>query len=255
MTINNTLFVGKVLFHFPQLPSTNDYAFELLKSQKVAEGTLVHTDHQYRGKGQMGNTWESNPNENISASIIFHPKFLHPNEQFYLNMAVSLAARTTLAQYTQAKVEIKWPNDILINEKKAAGILIQNILSGTKIQSSVVGIGINVNQRSFSNPIKNASSLSLVTDQTYQLTEILQTLCQQLEANYLLLKQRHYQLLRAAYFEHLFRYQRWANYRLPEEHLSSIQGKIIDVLETGQLLVEHSDHTRAYQFKEIQFIY
>ncbi|MEM9885136.1 MAG: biotin--[acetyl-CoA-carboxylase] ligase [Bacteroidota bacterium] len=254
MTIHNTLFVGKVLLHFTQLASTNDYAFDLLQQQKPIEGTVILTDHQYRGKGQMGNHWESKANENISVSIIFHPSFLSPKEQFYLNIAISLAVRNTLAHFTHQKVQIKWPNDILIQDQKVAGILIQNLISSTKMQSSVVGIGINVNQSTFSDSIKNATSLHLSTGQIFRIPDIVQQLCQQIEANYLLVKKGKYKLLRTTYFQHLFRFQKWADYELPQS--GNTKGKIIDVLENGRLVVEHKDMKglKTYQLKEIQFV-
>ena len=118
MNTHNTLFVGKVLLHFPRLASTNEYAFKLLENQTVAEGTVISTAEQFQGKGQMGNTWESKPNENIAMSVVFQPHFLLPTQQFYLNIAVAVAVRETLAAYVE-NVQIKWSNDILINQKKS----------------------------------------------------------------------------------------------------------------------------------------
>lgn len=253
MTIHNTLFVGKVLLHFSRLNSTNDYALKLLDNQTVIEGTVISTANQFKGKGQMGNQWESEANKNIAMSVVLKPTFLSPNQQFYLNIAISLAVRNTLEHFSQQKTLIKWSNDILINNRKIAGILIQNAINGNSLQSSIVGIGININQETFSNA-PNASSLKSESNQPFDIEEVMQVLCKNIEQYYLQLKQGKYTTLRAAYFEHLFRYKEWSWYRIAADGWT-IKGKIVDVLENGQLVIEHSNGRKIYQFKEIQFIY
>ncbi|MEN0045600.1 MAG: biotin--[acetyl-CoA-carboxylase] ligase [Bacteroidota bacterium] len=252
MEIHNTLFVGKVLLHFPRLASTNEYAFKLLEKQTVVEGTVISTAEQFKGKGQLGNTWESTPNENIAMSVVFHPHFLLPTQQFYLNIAVAIAVRETLAAYTEG-VQIKWSNDILINQKKVVGILIQNNLNAQQIQNSVVGIGINVNQQKFSPELEQASSLFLESGQKIDLEKLMQHLCKNLELRYLQLKRKHYEALRVDYFEHLFQYKEWAWYETLEG--IPVKGKIVDVLETGQLVMQHNTSRRVYHLKEIRFLY
>ncbi|MEL6717196.1 MAG: biotin--[acetyl-CoA-carboxylase] ligase [Bacteroidota bacterium] len=252
MNIDNTLFVGKVLLHFPRLASTNEYAFKLLEDQEVVEGTVISTAEQFKGKGQLGNTWQSVPNENIAMSVVFHPHFLLPSQQFYLNIAVTLAVQETLATYTEG-VQIKWSNDILINRKKVVGILIQNNLSTQKILNAVVGIGINANQQRFPAELEQASSLFLESGQKIDLEELMQILCKNLELRYLQLKRRQYETLRLAYFEHLFQYQEWAWYVTTDG--TAVKGKIVDVLETGQLVMQHNTSKKVYNLKEIQFLY
>lgn len=252
MNTHNTLFVGKVLLHFPRLASTNEYAFKLLQNQTVVEGTVISTAEQFQGKGQMGNIWESRPNENIAMSVIFHPHFLIPNQQFYLNIAVAVAVRETLAAYTEG-VQVKWSNDILVNRKKVVGILIQNHLSAQKIQNSVVGIGINVNQQQFPSDLEHASSLFLESGQKVDLEKLLQHLCKNLELRYLQLKRKDYEGLRIAYFEHLFQFNKWAWYETKEG--IPVKGKIVDVLKTGQLVMQHNTSQKIYHLKEIRFLY
>ncbi|MEM8528959.1 MAG: biotin--[acetyl-CoA-carboxylase] ligase [Bacteroidota bacterium] len=252
MDIHNTLFVGKVLLHFPRLASTNEYAFKLLENQTVVEGTVISTAEQFQGKGQMGNTWQSTPNENIAMSVVLHPHFLEPAQQFYLNIAITLAVRETLADFVE-NVQIKWSNDILINRKKVAGILIQNNLSAQKIQNSVAGIGINVNQQRFPSELEQASSLFLQSKQATDLEKIMQQLCKNLELRYLQLKRKHYETLRAEYFEHLFQFNEWAWYETAAG--ICVKGKIIDVLESGQLVMQHNASRKVYHLKEIRFLY
>jgi BirA family biotin operon repressor/biotin-[acetyl-CoA-carboxylase] ligase len=252
--IDNTLFVGKVLHHFDRLPSTNDFTLELLSKGEVAEGTVVSTDDQYRGRGQMGNNWESHAGQNVTMSVLVKPHFLKPTQQFQLNMAVSLAVRTTIAHYLNQPVFIKWSNDILVNGKKVSGTLIQNQLSGQQLQNSVIGIGINVNQERFASDLQHASSLSLLSGTSFSIDAIRTRLCQELEKYYLRLRRGEVQQLRQEYLSHLWRYQEWALYQLPN-FLQPIHGKIIEVKDSGELVVEHQDHQAVYGFKEIGFVY
>ncbi|MEM1327585.1 MAG: biotin--[acetyl-CoA-carboxylase] ligase [Bacteroidota bacterium] len=253
MHIDNTLFVGKVLHHFDRLPSTNDYALDLLSQGEIVEGTVISTDDQYRGRGQMGNTWESNSGQNVALSIILKPHFLTPTQQFQLNIAVSLAVRATIAAYLSQKVDIKWSNDILVDGKKVSGTLIQNQLNGRQLQSSIIGIGINVNQRQFSPNLPHASSLALLGNELIELQDIRHRLCQQIEQYYIRLRNGHIGNLKQAYLSHLWQYQKWALYRLPHL-LQPIHGKIIGVKDSGELVMEHQDHQATYGFKEISFV-
>lgn len=254
MSIGNTLFIGKVLHHFARLSSTNDYALKLLADQQILEGTVVSTDDQFQGKGQMGNIWQSEVGKNVTMSIILQPHFLPIERQFYLNIVVSLAVQTVLAKVTGEITQVKWSNDILIAQRKVAGILIQNHLSGKKIQHSVIGIGINVNQTDFPDELNHASSLHLLTHKTFEVAEIRNLICQQLETHYLQLKKGRYEDLRTAYMAHLFQYQKWAYYRLPSSK-EPILGRIIEVTQEGKLVVEHHKSVEQYYFKEIQFIW
>lgn len=253
MRIDNTFFIGKVLHHFARLSSTNDYALQLLADQQILEGTVVSTDDQFQGKGQMGNTWTSQAGKNVTMSVIFRPHFLPIERQFYLNIAVSLAVRDVLEKMTNRTVQVKWSNDVLMAQKKVAGILIQNHLSGKKIQYSVVGIGVNVNQTAFPNELEQASSLHLLTDKAFDIQEVQNLICQQLETYYLQLKQGRYEALQVAYLNHLFQYEQWAYYHLPPSK-EPILGKIIGVTPIGKLVVEHHKSIEEYYFKEIQFI-
>jgi len=113
--------IGEHIIHFDQLPSTNAYAAELLSNEKPKEGTVISTANQYAGKGQLTNKWESEPNKNISLSVILYPRFLPVNKQFYFNQAVSIAVFHTIDAILPNRVMVKWPNDIYIDDKKVAG--------------------------------------------------------------------------------------------------------------------------------------
>ena len=131
---------------------------QLIKNTEVAEGTVVLAKEQTSGRGQVNNTWESSYGDNLLMSIVLYPEFLHAGNQFLLSKFVSLAIVDFLSYYLE-NVTIKWPNDIYVGNKKIAGVLIENSLRGAFISSSVVGIGLNVNQTEFSSSIPNPTSL------------------------------------------------------------------------------------------------
>lgn len=151
--LENTVFLGKELIHLDRVDSTNTYLKELLNSDKRPnEGLLVFAEDQFAGKGQLGATWKSELGENIAVSILFSPTFLEPKQIFYFNKAIALAVRDCVEYFMgkqpeqKIKVSIKWPNDILVGDRKVAGVLIENIFRANTIENSIVGIGINVNQ-------------------------------------------------------------------------------------------------------------
>ena len=131
-----TLFVGKKHLRFNQLESTNTYLKELAKSDKIIEGTLAQCDYQTSGRGQFGNEWTAEKGKNLLFSLFLRPSFLNADQQFYLNMSVCLALAESLNQIVKG-FEIKWPNDILYNNQKICGILIENSVSGNKLEYSV----------------------------------------------------------------------------------------------------------------------
>ncbi|MEL6924320.1 MAG: biotin--[acetyl-CoA-carboxylase] ligase [Bacteroidota bacterium] len=256
-SINNSLFVGKVRHHFSQLPSTNLYATELLSKSKPPEGTIITTDEQTDGRGQIGSRWESEAGSNITLSAILYPRFLLARDQFCLNMAISLAVADCIRQVLPAgsppaALRIKWPNDIYYLQYKIAGILIQNQLSGSSIQSSVVGIGINVNQQDFDDAIPNAGSLRRISGKQYEIESLIPILCAQLEHRYLQLRQQRRDLLRTNYLENLFQYQQEAWYADAQGH--RFRGRVVGVDPSGKLQVERGGHVHAFEIKQIRFL-
>ena len=156
-----TLFIGSNIIFLPEVDSTNSYATELLKNVNIAEGTVIHTAHQTQGKGQRGNSWEAQIASNLTTSIVLKPSFLELKNQFFLYQITALACYDLMAELlnnSQYDIKIKWPNDILVNKKKIAGILIENVITHSTLNYSVIGIGINVNQLLFTDGI-NATSL------------------------------------------------------------------------------------------------
>jgi BirA family biotin operon repressor/biotin-[acetyl-CoA-carboxylase] ligase len=248
-----TLFVGQNSFHIESLDSTNSYASEMLRQIAPVDGTLIYTFRQLSGRGQRGNSWESEPNRNVALSLILHPRFLAPDQQYFLTKVASLAVSDVMAEMLGAstrRVTIKWPNDIYVNDHKIAGILIENTLKERVIHSSVIGIGINVNQVLF-NDAPNATSLMMLTGKEFSLPGIVDRICERAEAYYLQLRSGKYRELSELYLSRLYRKDEWANFRSGEE---IFLGKITGVSAGGKLQLERQNGGPAeYDLKEIAF--
>ena len=129
--------------HLAETDSTNTYLQQLDADRHLPEGYIVYTDAQRAGRGQRGNSWESQPGKNLTFSLLLRPEHIPANQQFLLSQAVSLAVTDVLNRYASG-FSIKWPNDIYWEDKKIAGILIENVLSGSTFARSIVGIGLNI---------------------------------------------------------------------------------------------------------------
>jgi BirA family biotin operon repressor/biotin-[acetyl-CoA-carboxylase] ligase len=251
-TIKKTLFVGKEFYHFPELASTNQYAIGLSSKSKPSEGTVISTYKQVQGKGQAGSKWESEPDKNIAMSLILHPKFVVARDQFVLNQAISLGVLDFVKNYISSDAKIKWSNDIYIFDKKVAGILIQNTLFSRNIQSSIVGVGININQTIFKSDAPNPTSFSLETGNDFDLDELLEMLCWKIEMRYLQLKANATEKIKAEYLDNLYRYMEDALYQVPGEEV--FQGRIIGIGEFGKLLVQTKSGLQEFDTKQVKFI-
>ena len=142
------------LVYLKETESTNKYLNDLCNKQCVGELTTVTTDFQTSGRGQRGNSWESERGQNLMFSFVLYPAFLKARKQFLLSQIISLAIKEELDTHV-SDVSIKWPNDIYWKDKKICGMLIENDLTGTHISRSIAGIGININQEAFTSPAPN----------------------------------------------------------------------------------------------------
>jgi len=245
----NTLFMGKNLVFMPECHSTNSLALNLCQqSPFIAEGTVVITANQTAGRGQRGNTWDSEPGMNLTFSIILRPNFLATINLFYLNIFSALAIHDYLSEKGCASVFIKWPNDIYVADKKICGLLVENQIQGNELNGSVIGIGLNINQRHF--VIENATSLSLVLDRQVGLQEELEILLSKIEARYL--------QLRAGKFSSLMENYLGVMYWLNEVHSftafgDTFKGTICGVDQNGKLRVRIKDDERVFETKEIRY--
>lgn len=251
-----TLFIGKNLLFLPEVESTNTYAMNLLRNVNPIEGTVVHTNHQTKGKGQRGATWTSEIGQNITASILLKPQFLSINQAFYLSKISALAlydVLTDILPISQYDIKIKWPNDILVNRRKIAGVLIENNFLTHSIQYSVIGIGCNINQHNFNAFERNAVSLKMLTDQDFDRDIILEMICRNLEKWYLKLKELKLDLIDKSYLNSLF----GMGQELEFEDLNGIlfKAKVNGVSNAGKLILEMEDlNQKEFDIKELKFM-
>ncbi len=248
----NTLFIGRNFEEHPELASTNAHAQLLLSKSKPSEGTVISAQNQTAGRGQIGSLWESEPDKNLNLSILFYPTFLPVPQQFQLNQAICLGVRDFVAKYVQKTVKIKWSNDIYVNDNKICGILIQNTLKGVQIQSSIVGIGINVNQTEFLSQPPNPTSFKLETHRDFDLTAMKRTLCECIEPRYFQLKNGRHDELYLDYLSHLYRYQELALFQRPNGE--AFMGMIMGVSDIGKLQIETSGKMEEFGIKEVKFV-
>ncbi len=170
---NVQVFHDFTISEIGEIDSTNKYAEKLINSGSVPEGSVFYTHNQTSGIGQAGNTWESEPRKNLTASMILYPVFLHPAHQFYLTMVVSLAVLDTVDFFLHdTTASVKWPNDIYCGNRKIAGILIKNQVMGNEISSAIAGLGLNINQTEFTTA-PNATSLKLLAGNEYDIIVVL----------------------------------------------------------------------------------
>ncbi len=157
------------LIHLEEVDSTNSYIMREVTNLKAPVMIVAHT--QTAGQGQRGNSWEAEPGKNLTFSIFYRPAELPPMAQFAMSEAVALAVVDFLAAHDiQAKV--KWPNDIYVGDRKICGILIRHSIMGSFVSYSVIGVGINVNQKEFRSDAPNPVSMWQITAQTYDLPQL-----------------------------------------------------------------------------------
>lgn len=242
--------LGKPLIHLQTVDSTNNYALTLAKLPDTAEGTVILADFQTGGRGQGRNRWQSEAGMNLLFSLILRPVSVQAHRQFYLSMAVATGI-TGILQRTGIPAQVKWPNDILVHGRKIAGILIENTVMGPHLFTSVIGIGLNVNQDGFPPDLPAATSLRLETGAAHPPEEVLSLLLGGIAANLSLLYDGQYGRIKSDYLNHLWMLNRETGM---QDAAGTFRGRIADVAETGELIVRGPDGTiRQYGFREVAF--
>lgn len=215
----------------------------------MPEGTVVITSNQYAGRGQRGNTWQAAAGMNLTFTTLLRPTFLSVKNQFFLTMVASLAVLDYLESKGLAAVKIKWPNDILVGQKKICGMLIENSIQGDTINQSIVGIGLNINQLKF--PVATATSLALESHGNFDLNEQWNSLLEKLEKRYLQLRGGKQNELKAEYLQNLLGINRQQKFHA---NGSEFEGAIKTVNDLGELIVDVNGDERNFAMKEISFV-
>lgn len=233
--------------------STNRYLKNLMLHSALTDYTTVVADHQTQGRGQMGTTWESEKGKNLTFSILKYLKDLPVQQQFLLNICVSLALFQSLKELQIPDLKVKWPNDILSGNDKICGVLIENVLSGSKMQASIIGIGLNVNQTKFQN-LPNVSSLKLILGKHLYLDELLTLIIINLKKVFSQFSAGEEITLKKEYINALFRKDKASTFRNQSNKLFT--GIIRNVSPEGKLIVEIEDGIlNSYDLKEIKLLY
>ncbi len=241
------------IIRLKELLSTNGYASEQLREANPSDFTVYLAESQLQGKGQKGNSWESESGKNLTFSIILRPYFLPIPQQYLLSKVVCLGIVQMLSTYIEG-VHIKWPNDIYVHDKKICGILIENQIRGMELASSIVGVGLNVNQEMFLSDAPNPISMKQLTQTTYKLNEVLQELLLSVQAYYEKLKDsKNISTINAEFLKHLYRIGEWHCFTCGNE---LFEGRIDGVNEIGQLQLTHKNdgQQRVYNFKEVAYM-
>ena len=236
------------IYHFESLPSTNSKLLELSK-KNAKSWTVVSTFEQTAGKGYSGNQWTSEPNKNIAVSVLIKSE-LNYSELIYFNQWLCNTFAEYLISFSD-EVYVKWPNDIIIHNKKVCGILIETHRSESQL-NIISGIGINVNQSNFK-LLPKAGSLSTQSGQQFDLEEILSDLLTELVSSHKQIENREWENIFSNYNQNLFRLNQASEFMIKEEEFEAI---IRGVDESGQLILENAaGELMKYPHKSIELIY
>lgn len=245
------------IIHISSCDSTNTSIAQLNTEKALRdgiglpEGTILRADFQSAGKGQRGNSWESEDGKNLLFSLLLTPSFIKANQQFYISQAVALGITKALNKYTNG-ISIKWPNDIYWENEKICGILIENVLEGSSIGRSICGIGININQTSFRSNAPNPISLRQITEKEYNLDILLNEIADNIMYFYALLKEDQTEIIRQTYRNNLFRKE---GFHLFNDGNSDFKAKIKNIEESGILILESENGIdKRFAFKEVRYI-
>lgn len=244
-----TLFSN--IINIDQAVSTNTYAAKLLKTEKAKEGTVIFANFQTKGVGQRDENWDSDYGKNILTSMIISPRILI-KDQFNITIFIALALYDLMYKYFDKKVKIKWPNDILIGNKKIAGILIQNVVSRDILKDAILGIGINVNQKKMPNYFTKATSFVLELDRKISLSVLQKELLAAVEHRYLQFQAGKLEKMKSEFLTSLFGFNLWRDYIIQDQE---VKAKIIGIDECGRLILQFQDtSSQVFSLKEIKYL-
>lgn len=248
------LFSSEKIIRLESVGSTNEYMIEQIRIGKIVdEGTVLMAMEQTCGKGMDKNTWESEPGRNLTFSVLFKPVFLRADQQFMLNKSISLGVydyvKTNVPHH---KVSIKWPNDIYVEDRKIAGILISNTIGGSELLHSVAGIGMNINQNKFSDRLRNPVSLKHLIRKEIDLDSALHELLYFIENRYFQLVNNEFTRINTNFLESLYRLNELHLFHFKNERLTA---RITGVSDYGHLqLLSSTNEKIECDFKEIEFV-
>ncbi len=244
--------------HITEIDSTNSYIRNKIEENELQHGYAVSTDFQHNGHGQKGNNWESECKKNILMSIFLRPLKIKPENQFIITQIVTTAIIDIINTYINKTVEVKWPNDIYVENKKLAGILIENSISGDKITETIIGIGLNVNQTEFIINAPNPISLIQITGIDLNQYKIADEIYKKILDIYSTFENSKKDSLSTAelhktYMNRLYRRNGMHKYQTAKGEF--FMAKVVKIDSYGCIHLMHEDNNiHIYSFKEIKFI-
>jgi BirA family biotin operon repressor/biotin-[acetyl-CoA-carboxylase] ligase len=240
--------LGKKIIQIDSVDSTNNYIANLLSVGKIQHGTVILAEEQIDGKGQRGSKWLSNPGENLIFSMFLDTVNMSVNNHFFLTEFVSVSVCNTLKKIGLNSV-IKWPNDVFVNKKKIAGILIENQIKGNNLNGSVIGIGLNINQLSFGD--LNATSIKIEKGVFFSVQEFVFLLLNEMNLIWRFIEDSNFEILEKEYLNNLWLLNQNSIYR---DENGDFEGIIKGVDEIGRLIICRDNNLFKYDLKEISFV-
>ena len=233
------------------IPAT--YLRKLYNESALIDYTIVSAKRQTEGRGQMGTKWDSEHSKNLTISVFKDMSTTFIEHPFYVSLITSLALIRTLQSFSIRKLSVKWPNDILSEDKKVCGILIENVIKQNNLKASIIGIGLNVNQTAFGN-LPKASSLKILSGNHYNLEEVLYTTIKFLKYYFMLIRKEEYEVIKREYESYLFRKNKPSTFI--DSNGNMFTGIIKSISDSGslQVLLE-DDILKEFELKEITLLY
>lgn len=232
--------IGVPFNELSEVDSSNNYAMRQVQAQMAGHGATWFARYQNAGKGQRGKPWDAEPGQNIMMSSVVEPGLLPIENQFLLNMMVALSCYDFFNKYTKSDTCIKWPNDIYWKDRKAGGILIENVLKGKEWRFSIVGIGLNINQTLFSANLPNPVSLKQITGMTFNVVDLAKQLCDCLNQRWRQLQSGEYQKLMDEYISRLYKLQQIVTLR---KQTKVFEATITGINDRGELLTDSPEYS------------
>ena len=232
--------------------STNNYLKQLILERTMDDFSVVVANHQTNGRGQRGSSWLSEKDKNLTFSVLKRNISIVANQQFLLNILVSLSIVKTLEGFNIPKLAIKWPNDILSDHHKISGILIENLIKNKQIEYAIIGIGLNVNQVKFEG-LSKVSSLKNIMPLPVDKDELLTKIIDKLKMYFKLYSENGSEFLNSEYESYLFRKDKPSTFISHDNNLFT--GIIRGVSTSGKLCVQMEDFNKEFDLKELKLMY
>jgi BirA family biotin operon repressor/biotin-[acetyl-CoA-carboxylase] ligase len=245
---------GLPFIELQSVDSTNNYARQQIHAGLAQHGMVIFANEQTEGRGQRGKTWTSEKGVNIILSLLVRPGALQPTHQFQLSACVAIAVQEFFMKYAGENTKIKWPNDLYWQDRKAGGVLIENIVrsresGGGSWDWAIVGIGININETNFADDLPNPFSLKQITGKSFNTVELAKELCNVLDKRFTELIEDGFENIYNLYLTHLYKRKEIVTLKKGN---NVFDATIHGVSPTGKLVIQHAVK-EEFDFGEVEW--